>query len=616
MFQSNELKYYKPDRLGVYFKDNRLYFAFDASMYEKADELGVIIYDKNNSKLKIPFSPTGRRGSYYGLSIASDSPEKIYYNFYVDNQIIIDPYARAFSGTEQFGKLVSLDDIKCRVYIDDFDWEDDRNPRIPFNESILYGLNIRSYTKHKSSKVVNKGYFEGIVEKIPYFKDLGITSLVIMPCYEFDECSAQRTTAKKPKTMDEAASLAYYDNKARNALPNVWGFTQGYYFAPKSSYSKSGDAVNSFKSMIKELHNNNLEAIMQVYFPPKTSKLLIMDALRFYISEYHVDGFRINGFDIPYDLILDDGMLKDTKLWFTYVPDNLKDNLSTFSDDKYILSDNGDFKNVFRRFLKGDEGVLDLFIKYNKANPSNYAVVNYVCDYDGFTLKDLYSYERKHNEANGEYNSDGTDYNFSWNCGTEGDTRKRNITLLRNKQIKNALGLVMLGQGVPYIFGGDEFGNSRYGNNNAYCQDNEIGHIEWKDNVSSNELLEFTKRMIKLRKENGVFHMKKEFTHVDSLGIGYPDLSYHGNEAWKYDLSYNSRVIGMYFSGDYAEGKGSKSFFLGINMHWENKSIAVPKLKGGLKYKKVIDTGDCGALAKNNEVPVSSRSFVLYEVVK
>ena len=281
--------------------------------------------------------------------------------------------------------------------------------------------------------------------------------------------------------------------------------------------------------------------------------------------------------------------------------------------------DNGNFRNDIRRFLKGDEGLVNDFIRYQRRNPKEYAVMNAVCDYDGFSLMDLVSYDRKHNEANGENNADGTDYNYSWNCGIEGTTRKKNILSLRKKQIKNAIAFLMLSQGTPFLFSGDEFGNSRLGNNNAYCQDNEVFWLQWKDNTQMfQELLSFTQKMITLRKQNPIIHMKKELKVMDSLGCGYPAISYHGAEAWRPDLSFVSRLVNIFLCGRYAN-EGDPFLYLAYNMHWEAHKLALPKLPKTLRWKRILSTEeDAGGEAlkemeADNGQVIESRSIAVYQ---
>lgn len=622
MFSYKSVSYFSPYKQMVCLMGNNgsktgngCAFAFDAKAYLcSAKEIGVILYTESGSIIKIPFSNSGKSGSLYGLCIEDLNPLNvdIHYNFYADDEIIIDKNAKSFTGFENYGE-VDINNIKSVFNISNFDWEDDIKPQNKYEDSIYYGLNVRGYTKDKSSHVKHPGTYEGLVEKSEYLTELGITGLVLMPTYEFNECENLFSNTEPPKSIEDAKELAYSSAKICNKI-NFWGFTEGYYYAPKSSYSANKDSEFSFKTFIKKFHKKKIEIIMQFYFPATIKKQEIIDILKYWVIEYHIDGFRISGFNIPHDSIIGEPVLSNTKLWFTYIPYNEIENYILL-DQKYLATDNGNFKNDIRKFLKSDEGLINQFIDYQKRNPEKNSVINYIADYDGFSLNDIYSYERKHNEDNGESNSDGTNENHSWNCGIEGPSRKKNIQLIRIKQIKNALLLLMLSQGTPYIYSGDEFGDSRLGNNNAYCQDNECGHIIWKNNSLSKELLSFTKTVINLRKNNSIFHLNKEMTNMDYMSLGYPDLSYHGIEAWRPELSYNSRMLGMFFNGAYSNDKSNISYYVGINMHWENHRLAIPKFKKGTIINKIIDTGLSENTAKENEIPVSERSIVIYEVI-
>jgi glycogen operon protein len=243
-----------------------------------------------------------------------------------------------------------------------------------------------------------------------------------------------------------------------------------------------------------------------------------------------------------------------------------------------------------RRLLKGDEGMLYEVMKHMRINPSTNGVINYITNYYGFTMADLFSYDRKYNEANGEDNKDGVDYNFSWNCGAEGSTRKKQVLALREKQIRNAFILLMLSQGTPFFYMGDEFGNSQKGNNNPYCQDNEITWLNWKDLNKNKEIYSFVKELISLRKNTGVFHLPKECMIMDYKSCGCPDISYHGEEAWKPSWEHYSRQIGFMLCGDYAEGCEGKYYFVAVNMHWEDHEFALPKLPKKKVWKKLMTT--------------------------
>lgn len=595
------VKYVKPHTPGV-MKTASGYRI--AAVCEENLENGVILYPPKGKAVRIPFCDQGRQGTLYGMEIEGENLSEYSYHLYAGECVYTDPYARGIRGLQHFGNPKPVSGC-LKEY--EFDWEGDRNPEIPYDEAILYGLNVRAFTRHKSSHVSHPGTFEGIVEKIDYFKELGITTLELMPCYEYDET--------KMKPLYTESVLSEKDEKTAARIPekrvNCWGFQKGFYFAPKASYSASIPEL-SFKTMVRALHKEHLEVILHFYFPEDVSQSMMLEVLKFWVMEYHVDGFRISGFHIPYRLLLEEPVLKNSKLWFSYIPEGeLPDeNVAGF---KNIATDNGNFRNDMRRFLKGDEGLVNDFIRYQRNNPKGYAVINYLCDYDGFSLMDLVSYDRKHNEQNGENNTDGTDYNFSWNCGVEGSTKKKSILSLRKKQIKNALAFLMLSQGTPFLFSGDEFGNTRKGNNNAYCQDNEIFYVEWKEQTQLfEELKNFVKELIAFRKEHKILHMKRELKVMDSLGCGYPDISYHGQEAWRPDLSYASRLINLFLCGQY-DRKDAPFLYLACNMHWEVHELALPKLPKNMKWKKVFSTEEETDLLRLELKQIGGRSISVYQ---
>ena len=613
MIKYSNLQYIRPFEAGVKVKGNEVTFTCDLGK-ENVKKAGVNLYLDGVFDMRLDFDLSRRQGNLVGLKLVFDSISGITYNYFVNDSVIPDKYATGYVGNDQFGVPVSVQSFQAVIENEEYEWGNDCSLNIPFNELILYGLNVHSFTSSKTSKVSSgaRGKFEGVVEKIPHLKKLGINGIVLMPCYEYDECNSIFAKDSPANSMEETVKNAKEAILPDNRV-NCWGFVEGFYFAPKNSFSGIQNSRKSFKNMVRSLHRNGIEVFMQIYFPVGIYQGDIIRILKFWVSEYHVDGFRISGFDIPHKMIINEPSLSSTKLWLNYIPEEeINDSLK--KPYKNVCVENWGFRNDLRKFLKGDEGLINSYIYHQKRNPSEYGVINIICDYDGFTLLDLNSYERKHNEDNGENNADGNNANFSWNCGIEGETKKKYILLLRKKQIKNALLLLMLSEGIPYIWAGDEFGNSGYGNNNLYCQDNEKGYVEWKDTVLSRELLEFAVEVINLRKSNPLFHPVNELKNLDTLGVGFPDLSYHGFEAWRPDLGYNSRMIGMYFEGAYAGSEGiTPSYYVGINMHWENHRLAVPKLKNGKKYIKIIDTGNGTGTSKDNEIPVGERSIVVYE---
>lgn len=576
-----KLTFFKPDIPGVFPIHNGIRFAAEFSGDE---ECGVILYESDGTENRLPFSPKGKRGLLYGMQIVGAGVLQCRYHFYQGNDIYTDPYATAVSGLEKWGGATMIP-RRSYGYFDtaEFDWEEDAPLEIPFEDSIIYGINVRAFTMHKSSGVRHKGTFEGIVEKIPYLKALGITAVELMPCYEYEECMPCIVNSQANETV--SASSQTDPDKIRT---NCWGFQAGCYFSPKASFSAGRSPQYSFKSMVKKLHQNGIEVMMHFYFPPTIKQLYMLQVLKFWVSEYHIDGFRLSGFHIPVRLLAEDAALKSTKIRIGYLAEE-ELQVAANTGFKNFAIDSFQFKTDMRRFLKGDEGLTNEVLHLQRLNHEGIAVINYLADYDGFSLYDCVSYEKKHNEENGENNRDGAEINYTWNCGIEGDTRKKTVTELRLKQLKNALTFLFLSQGTPFLFSGDEFANTRYGNNNAYCQDNDTGWIKWKENRFSREILTYTRFLISLRKANRILHRKEPFKVMDFIGLGYPDISYHGTEAWRPDLSYISRMAGIMLCGQYA-APSDASFYLAINMHWEPHRLALPKLPKGSAWRKLSDT--------------------------
>ena len=355
---------------------------------------------------------------------------------------------------------------------------------------------------------------------------------------------------------------------------------------PKAAYSYSEDSAREFRDMVRQLHISGIEVIMQFYFPVEMPRTEIQEILRYWKLFYHVDGFRLLGVGIPVAAFAQDALLCDSKIWYEAFEEekNTGANLSCYKSD-YLYT--------MRRFLKGDDGMLEGALYQMRYLPVKAGRVHYLTNYDGFTLMDMVSYEEKHNEANGESNRDGNDYNCSWNCGEEGATRREKIKKLRIRQIKNAICLLLLSHSTPLIFMGDEFGNSQKGNNNPYCQDNLITWLDWSGLEKQKEILDFWKQMVKLRGGHKALHPGKAFKLMDTLACGYPDLSYHGETAWHLPIQQNSRYAGLLFCERYADQQEVEESFLyvGINMHWEKHSLALPRLPKGSRWKILLSTG-------------------------
>lgn len=543
----------------------------------------VVLYEKGKDEevARIPFENAQVIGNVYAMSVSGLDYSKYYYNFSVDGEIVTDEYAKALSGKKNWGK--ACDNLKGIIINDDYDWQQDAPLNIPFDETILYRMHVRGFTKHATSKVKHKGTYLGIVEKIPYLKELGINMIELMPAYEFNEIKKENATSMKGQFAIESPVL------------NYWGYTDGYAFAPKASFAWTntpGGEVEEFKYLVRELHKNGIEISMEFFFPQGTNPKLILDCLHYWVMEYHIDGIHANCEEAVMRMIETDNLLCTTKI-FTYSFSNNTDFYSRKSEIRNIANFNDDFMVCARRFIKGDEDMLNTMAYKIKANPPGVAVVNYVANHNTFTLYDTVSYDRKYNEANGENNRDGAVYNYSWNCGAEGDTRKRKIMDLRKRQIKNALCLVFLSQGVPMLYAGDEMCNSQKGNNNPYCLDNEISWTNWNTNAMAKEILEFTKNIIAFRKKHKVLHLSQETRQMDYKSYGLPDMSYHGTKAWYADFSHFNRHFSVMYCGKYAlldKAGEEQDIYIAYNMYWENQEFGVPSARNKKKWHLEFST--------------------------
>ena len=552
----------------------------------EGSQASLVLYKKRSRKpfVEIPFTQEERIGNMYALSIPDFQPEAYEYNFMVDGKVYIDPCVYRILGREKFGAAVDADIHKVRCGFlrnEAFDWEGDKEPSIPYHEMILYKLHVRGYTKTNRTVTGTKGTFQALEEMIPYWKELGINTIELMPAYEFMESGTCRD-AEKEELVSE---------KRTEGRVNFWGYIPGYYFAPKRSYCATDDPEKEFKTLIKKLHQAGIACIMEMYFPKECNMLVVLRALQFWKLYYHVDGFHLLGEGVPTEILMHDAILSNTRLMFhDFNADQIIKKKK--SDDKCIAQYEPGFLQDMRRFLKSDEDMVGAAAYRFRRNPRDYAVINYMACQDGFTLNDMVTYNYRHNEANQENNQDGSSYNYSWNCGVEGPSRKLQVRQMRERQIRNAFLMMLLSQGVPLIYGGDEIGNSQNGNNNAYCQDNQVGWIDWKGMKKNRELLEFVKSAIAFRKEHPILHVPDELRGVDYKTKGLPDVSLHGERAWYMNSENTSRLLGIMYYGAYAkkaDGSDDASVYVAYNFHWETREFALPNLRHR-RWKKVIDT--------------------------
>ena len=601
------LKKWTADTAGVSVTEQGI--SIHAELYGQ-DSNGILLYDRDGSEpVRIDFTEEIRLGNVYKGVLTWDCPEKYTYLFHEDGKPVMDPFARRLAGHRLFGKKHAeageKDLLKSCVFVrDDFDWQGDKRPAAAYEDSIYYGMHVRGFTEDKSSRIKEAGTFAGVQKKIPYLKRLGVTGIVLQPVYEFEECM------KNPeiRTVSDAAAQQMSGPVERL---NYWGYLPGYYMAPKNAYSYSEDAVTELKTLVRQLHKNGLEIILQFYFEPDMTVFQIRDILLYWVNNYHIDGFELLGAVLPLQEIASEPGLSDTKLWSESFSWEETARKTAKRDGKRFLANIGrEYQNTVRQFLKGDGGRLSAFLQCQRRNFAEFGQINFLAAYNGFRLADVFCYEHKHNEENGEENRDGYDINYSWNCGIEGETRKKNILALRQRLMRNALTMLFTAQGTPLLFMGDEWGKSSKGNNNPYCQDNELTWQKWNLKKPEKELLDFTVTLIALRKAHGVMRQKRPLTLMDHLSCGAPDLSYHGEEAWRTNMDFQRRHIGMMLCGKYCvtDGKEDCCLYIAYNMHWEPRSFALPKPFKDKRWRLLLDT----AKEQTSEEPDDSAKEELF----
>jgi len=583
------------------------------------------------------------------------------------NKVLIDPYARGNTDALwQRGAACTPDDnvaVSMRSVVIDpsgYDWEGDLPLKRPIEDSIIYEMHARGFTQSPSSEVGHPGTFAGIIEKIPYLKDLGVTAVELLPIFDFDETAVLRELDGKP-------------------LTNYWGYSTMSFFAPQSFYCTTpeiGSHLREFRDLVKALHRAGIEVILDVVFNhtdegnhmgptfsfkgadnqtyyflvpgdlqyymdfsgcgntfncnhPIAQKLIV-ECLRYWVREAHVDGFR---FDEGSILARgEDGtpLAQPPVVWQIELDEDLADakviaeawdaaglyQVGHFPGDRWAEW-NGRYRDDIRSFVKGDPGMVgaaatrlagssDLY-QQRGSLPVN--SINFVNCHDGFTLNDLVSYNSKHNEANGENNNDGINNNVSWNCGVEGPSDDPAVEALRARQVRNFAALLLLSRGVPMLVAGDEVRRTQNGNNNAYCQDNGTSWFDWSLVDQHGDLLRFWKRMIEFRKAHATLHLGQFFSGaVNERGLA--DVTWHGTKlaspAWD---DPEAQALGMTLAGF----QGDPDIHVMMNMHWEPLDFDLPVVTGRVWFRAVdtalappSDIADPGS-----EAPVAESTYAV-----
>jgi glycogen operon protein len=559
-------------------------------------------------------------------------------NMFDENKLIIDPYARALAGYRSYSRKASKEPGNNYKYAlksvivdpDRFDWAGDRPLQRPYSTSIIYEMHVGGFTRNPNSGIDKnkRGTYLGLIEKIPYLKELGITAVELMPVQFFDEQDAQP------------------------GMTNFWGYSPISFFAPHAGYGvshKAHEITDEFRQMVKSFHNEGMEVILDVVFNHTAEagidgpiyslrglenkayyilneernnyrdytgcgntlnanhsivRRMIMDCLRNWVTEYHIDGFR---FDLASVLSRDekgeplknppvlweiesDPVLAGTKIIAEAWDAAGLYQVGSFIGDRWAEW-NGKYRDHVRRFIKGDKNMVSKFASKLVASPDIYIdpsrepnrSIHFVCCHDGFTLNDLVTYNVKHNEGNLESNRDGSSDNISWNCGVEGETDDPYVNALRLRQIKNFLTLTFIAQGTPMLLMGDEVRRTQKGNNNAYCQDNEIGWFDWDLVQKNSELLTFARNIIYFTQKLQMFKIEDLLATPED--IDEPHITWHGIELNKPDWSKNSHSLAFTLYHPVAR----ETVHVMVNAFWDTLKFQIPALKEQ-KWYKVIDT--------------------------
>lgn len=596
----------------------------------------------------LPFPEHYRIGKCYSMIVFGVDIEGLEYAYRMDgpydtkkgllfdkNNILLDPYAKAVAGLREFGvDEVDYSGYRARVVKDDFDWGDSKQPLTPMEDIIIYEMHVRGFTMDPSSGVRFPGTFDAIREKVPYLKELGVTAVELMPIFEFDEMHDHRE-------YDGHQLIDYW------GYNTVSYFSPNTAYCSQPEYNKEGNELKRLVKLLNEngievyldvVFNHTAEGNEQgpifsfkgidnnVYYmlTPEgyyynfsgcgntlncnhpVVRRMILDCLRYWVITYRIDGFR---FDLASILgrYQDGTPMSDPPLLESMAFDPILSNVKliaeawdaggmyqvgSFPNWNRWVEWNGKYRDDLRSFLKGDDykaqyaanrisGSPDI---YDPEARGHFASVNFITCHDGFTLHDLYTYNYKHNEANGWNNTDGANDNYSWNCGFEGETDDPEVTGLRERLVKNACVVLMLSRGIPMFLAGDEFGNTQYGNNNAYCHDNEISWLDWNLLEKNRALFEFFQYMIWFRKMHRIVRINTKM-----CSLNYPFISHHGLQPFWPDYDSNRHYVGVMYAGKNRKDE-DEVVYVAINAFWEPQTFTVPQAPEGRRFYVVIDT--------------------------
>ena len=591
--------------------------------YRIGDTYSMLVYDIKPDEFEYAFSFDGPYEPAKGL-------------LFNEENVLLDPYSRAVTGQRKWGEKPEGGkdfEYRARVVKSSFDWGNIKQLEQPFEDLVIYEIHVRGYTKDKSSGVSAPGTFAGLKDKIPYLKDLGINAVELMPIFEFDEMESARVVDGvqlynywgyntvsffAPNTSyafneehnhegDELKSLikALKENGIEVILDVVFNHTaEGNEMGP--CFSFKGIDNNVYYMLTPDAHYYNFSGcgnVMNCNHP--VVRNCIIDCLRHWAIEYRVDGFRFdlasilgrdqNGAPMANPPILEslafDPVLGKMKLIAEAWDAGGLYQVGSFPSWNRWAEWNGRYRDDMRSFLKGDDGMAGNAITritgsrdlYSPESRGHKASVNFLTCHDGFTLYDLYSYNEKHNEKNGWNNTDGDNNGHSWNCGAEGETDDPNVNGLRRRLIKNAFAALLCSRGPAMFFAGDEFCNTQFGNNNAYCQDNIISWLDWSRLEEFKEIHDFVRHMIQFRKEHPIL---RKMTKPSSCQ--FPEISVHNGTPFNASTDYKTKLIGIMYAGRNEEDTEDDIVFYCMNAYWEPLVMQLPVLPNGKHWH--VDT--------------------------
>ncbi|MDD6381661.1 MAG: alpha-amylase family glycosyl hydrolase [Lachnospiraceae bacterium] len=548
--------------------------------------LSVIFYNKKSGKQikEIEIDDDYRVGRVYSVYFPELESTDISYRLRDYDGEYLDPYAPVIVGREKWNDISrSKNDYFIAGGIGesvaDFS---EKAPVIEPQDMVIYKLHMRGFTEAASLPASIRGNYRGVVRRLPYLKSLGVTSVLFMPVYDFEE--VRFNTYKVTEPGDNVGQVT-----SEPFGVNYWGYGDAAYFAPKASYFPD-NPQKGMDALSNAVHRAGMELLMEFSFTSEQiidNPRFIADILIWWHMRYRVDGFHLIGEGIPVDYLLKHPMLSNVKIFYNQI-----DERKLYKEDhKRFFYYNDDFVYPLRRLQNHMDGSVAELANQMRRQGREFGFVNYAAEKTGFTLLDAYSYGEKHNEANGEDNRDGSNYNCSSNHGIEGRTTSRNVMKNRMTCVRSALACVFLAQGVPLITEGDEALNTADGNNNPYGQDNAVGWVQFSNRKDVRNLEEFVKNLSEFRKAHPAIRTKAPMKQTDYLSCGLPDLSYHDTEPWIMGIGPEKKGLGTMYAGAYA-GKDEEDVMVLINFYYDDRTYALPSLGDGKDWYLVANTGD------------------------